>query len=220
MMITPFIQGFGTGGGLIVAIGAQNAFVLSQSVRGNHHVVIALICILCDAVFITAGVAGVGASVSAHPTLSQWVTWGGAGFLFVYGCGSLRSAIKGGNLKGGNLKGGNLDTSDQAIRSLGAAILTTLAVTLLNPHFYLDTVILLGGISSRFHGDNRLIFWAGAVSASTLWFTCLSLGGQLLAPVFRKRIAWRILDTSVCATMWIIAISLIMHGIPDTQAII
>ena len=205
MMIAPFIQGFGAGGGLIVAIGAQNAFVLSQGVRGNHHVIIALICIFCDAVFITAGVAGIGGTVSANPALAQWVAWGGAGFLFVYGCGSLRSAIR----------GGILETSDRAVLSLGAAILTTLAVTLLNPHFYLDTVILLGGISSRFHGENRLLFWAGAVSASTLWFICLSLGGQMLAPIFRKQISWRILDTLVWATMWIIAASLIMHGSPD-----
>ncbi len=204
-MITPFIQGFGAGGGLIVAIGAQNAFVLSQGVRGNHHVVIALICILCDAVFITAGVAGIGGTVSANPALAQWVAWGGAGFLFVYGCGSLRSAVR----------GGCLETSDRAVLSLGAAILTTLAVTLLNPHFYLDTVILLGAISSRFHGENRLLFWAGAVSASTLWFICLSLGGQMLAPIFRKQISWRILDTLVWATMWIIAASLIMHGMAD-----
>jgi len=203
MMITPFIQGFGAGGGLIAAIGAQNAFVLSQGVRGNHHIVIALICILCDAVFITAGIAGFGGSVSAYPFLAQWVAWGGAGFLFVYGCGSLRSAIRGGSLL----------TSDRAVLSLGAAILTTLAVTLLNPHFYLDTVILLGGISSRFHGENRLLFWAGAVSASTIWFLCLSLGGQMLAPVFRKQISWRILDTMVWATMWFIALSLVTHGI-------
>jgi L-lysine exporter family protein LysE/ArgO len=203
-MITPFIQGFGASGGLIVAIGAQNAFVLSQGVRGNYHMVIALTCIVCDAVFITAGIAGVGASVSANPSLAQWVTWVGAGFLFIYGCGSLRSAIQ----------GGSLDTSDRAVKSLGAAIITTLAVTLLNPHFYLDTVILLGGISSHFHGENRLLFWAGSVSASTLWFICLSLGGQLLAPVFRKKIAWRILDSLVCLTMWSIALSLIMHGIP------
>jgi L-lysine exporter family protein LysE/ArgO len=204
MMITPFIQGFGASGGLIVAIGAQNAFVLSQGVRCNHHVVIALICIFCDAVFITAGIAGIGGTVSADPSLSRWVIRGGAGYLFIYGCGSLRSAIR----------GGSLETSDRAVLSLGAAILTTLAVTLLNPHFYLDTVVLLGGISSRFHGENRLLFWAGAVSASTLWFICLSLGGQLLAPVFRKEIAWRILDTFVWATMWIIAASLIMQGIP------
>jgi L-lysine exporter family protein LysE/ArgO len=205
MMIAPFIQGFGAGGGLIVAIGAQNAFVLSQGVRGNHHVIIAFICILCDAIFITAGVVGIGGSVSANPALAQWVAWGGAGFLFVYGCGSLRSAVK----------GGSLETNGRTVLSLSAAILTTLAVTLLNPHFYLDTVILLGSISSRFHGENRLLFWAGAVSASTLWFICLSFGGQLLAPIFRKQISWRILDTLVWATMWIIAASLIMHGTPD-----
>ncbi len=204
MMITPFLQGFGASGGLIVAIGAQNAFVLSQGVRGNHHVVIALICILCDAVFITAGIAGVGESVSANPSLSQWVAWGGAGFLFVYGCGSLRSA----------LRGGSLETNDRDVLSLDAAIFTTLAVTLLNPHFYLDTVILLGAISGRFYGENRLLFWAGAVSASTVWFICLSLGGQMLAPIFRKQISWRILDTLVWATMWAIATSLILQRLP------
>ena len=201
-MIAPFIQGFGTGGGLIAAIGAQNAFVLSQAVRRNHHLTIALICILCDAVFITAGVAGFGTAVSANPTLSQPVAWGGAGFLFFYGWGSLRSA----------LRGGSLDSSDQAVRSLKAVIITTMAVTLLNPHFYLDTVILLGGVSSQFHGESRLYFWIGAVTASTLWFISLSLGGQMLAPLFKKQISWRILDSLVCATMWTIAVMLVMHG--------
>jgi len=204
MSITPFLQGFGASGGLIVAIGAQNAFVLSQGVRGNHHLVVAMLCIFCDAVFITAGVAGVGGAVSANPSLGQWVAWGGAGFLFLYGCGSLRSA----------LKGGNLETSDQAALSLGAAIATTFAVTLLNPHFYLDTVVLLGGISSRFYGDNRLFFWAGALCASTLWFICLSLGGRMLAPLFNKQISWRILDSLVWVTMWTIAASLILQKTP------
>jgi L-lysine exporter family protein LysE/ArgO len=202
-MITPLIQGFGTGGGLIVAVGAQNAFVLSQGVRRNHHLVIALICIICDAVFISAGVAGFGGVVSNNPTLSQWVTWGGAGFLVFYGWGSLRSA----------LRGGCLDTRAQAVRSLRAAIVTTLAVTLLNPHFYLDTVILLGGVSSQFSGESRLYFWIGAVSASTLWFISLSFGGQMLAPLFRKEISWRILDSLVCVTMWAIAVSLMRHGV-------
>lgn len=202
-MTASFLQGFGIGGGLIVAIGAQNAFVLSQGVRRNHHLVIAAICIICDAIFITAGVAGFGSVIAASTTLSHWVAWGGAGFLFVYGLGSLRSA----------LKGGRLDTNDQAVRSLRAAIIATLAVTLLNPHFYLDTVVLLGSVSSQFQGDHRLYFWTGAVSASTLWFISLSLGGQMLAPLFRKQISWRILDTLVCATMWTIAGSLVMHGI-------
>ena len=202
-MITPFLQGFGTGGGLIVAIGAQNAFVLSQGVRRNHHVIVALICIICDAVFITAGVAGFGTAVSSSHTLSQWIAWCGAGFLFFYGLGSLRSAFR----------GGKMDTNDQALRPLRAAIFATLAVTLLNPHFYLDTVILLGGVSSQFKGESRLFFWFGAVSASTLWFISLSLGGQMLAPLFKKQLSWRILDSLVCATMWTIAVSLIMHGV-------
>jgi L-lysine exporter family protein LysE/ArgO len=209
-MITPFFQGFGIGGGLIVAIGAQNAFVLSQSVRRNHHVIIALICILCDAIFITAGVAGFGATVSTNPSFSRWVTWAGAGFLTFYGWRSLRSV----------LQGVSLDSSDRTVRSLKAAIATTLAVTLLNPHFYLDTVILLGGVSSQFHAANRLTFWAGAVSASTLWFICLSLGGRMLAPLFKKQISWRILDSLVCATMWTIAVSLILHGTNITASCI
>ena len=188
---------------VIVAIGSQNAFVLSQGVRRNHHCIIALICIICDAVFISAGVTGFGRAVSTSSTLSQWVAWGGAGFLLFYGFGSLRSAIG----------GGSMVTGDQTLRTLKAAIITTLAVTLLNPHFYLDTVILLGGVSSQFHGKSRLFFGIGAVSASTLWFISLSLGGQMLAPLFQKPISWRILNSLVCATMWTIAVSLIMHGV-------
>ena len=126
-MITPFLQGFGTGGGLIAAIGAQNAFVLSQGVRKNHHLAVALICIMCDMVFITAGVAGVGSFVSGNPVFSQWVTWGGAGFLIFYGFGAFCSALKGGRLEAG----------DKTARSLGTVVIATLAVTLLNPHFYL-----------------------------------------------------------------------------------
>ena len=205
MLATSFIQGFGTSAGLIIAIGAQNAFLLSQSIRGNHHLVILAICILCDGVFITVGVAGVGAAISAHASLSQWVTWGGAAFLVIYGYRSLRSAIRGGSLK----------TNEQTAQSLKSIIVTTLAVTLLNPHFYLDTVVLLGGISSQFSGDMRKIFWLGAISASTLWFLCLGLGGGMLAPLFRTKRAWRILDLLICATMWLIAVSLILNGVSE-----
>ncbi len=200
-MITPFIKGFATGGGLIVAIGAQNAFVLSQGVRRNHQLTVALICIICDVLLISAGVAGFGTAVSASPTLSQLAAWGGAVFLFFYGLRSMRSA----------LRGGQLDTNDQMVTTLKAAVITTLAVTLLNPHVYLDTVILLGSVSSRLRADSRLYFWSGAVSASTLWFAGLSLGGRMLAPLFKKQISWRILDSMVCVTMWTMAVSLILH---------
>lgn len=200
MMFSSFIQGVGVGGGLIVAIGAQNAFVLSQGIQGNHHLVVALTCILCDVVFISAGIAGIGTTIATHPSLVHWATMGGAGYLFVYGLLSLRSAIR----------GGSLDTNERAVRSQGGAIGATLAVTLLNPHFYLDTVILLGGISSGFHEENRLLFWTGAVSASIIWFSCLSFGGRLLAPVFRMRLSWRILDSFVCLTMWSVALSIVL----------
>ena len=207
-MIAPYIQGFCTGGGLIVAIGAQNAFVLSQGVRKNHHLTIALICILCDFIFISLGVAGFGAVLSTNPFLSQLAALGGAVFLFIYGLGSLRSA----------LNGGDLETDDQTARSLKAVIAATLAVTLLNPHFYLDNVILMGSLSSRFYGESRFYFWAGAVTASTVWFIGLSLGGQMLAPLFRKWISWRILDSLVCATMWTIALSLVAPMISKQMA--
>jgi L-lysine exporter family protein LysE/ArgO len=201
----PFFQGFGTGGGLIVAIGAQNAFVLTQGVRGNHPLIVALICILCDVLFISAGIAGVGTAVATRPALTLWVAWGGAGFLLFYGWGSLRSAIR----------GGSLTAADRPPLSLRAAVFTTLAVTLLNPHFYLDTVVLLGGLSSQFRGQSRLLFWAGAISASIIWFISLSLGGRMLAPLFSRQISWRILDSLVCLTMWGIAASLVMTaGLP------
>lgn len=200
-MITTFWQGFGISAGLIIAIGAQNAFVLSEGIRGRYCLAVALVCILCDVIFITVGVAGVGRAISTVSSLAQWTAWGGACFLLVYGWRSMYSAVR----------GGNLDGSDRGINSVTAAILMTLAVTLLNPHFYLDTVVLLGGISSRFAGEDRLLFWAGAVSASTVWFVCLSCGARALAPFFTKPVSWRILNTVVGITMWMIAGSLILH---------
>jgi len=109
--------------------------------------------------------------------------------------------------------GGSLESDNTAVQSLRTAIITTLAVTLLNPHFYLDTVVLFGDVSSQFSGGNRLFFWVGAVTASTLWFVCLSLGGRMLAPLFKKQISWRILDSLVCVTMWAISVSLITNEI-------
>lgn len=199
MLLTSFLQGFGASGGLIVAVGAQNAYVLSQGVRGNHHLLIALICILCDGIFISVGIAGVGASIASNPELTRIVTYLGAVFLFVYGATSLRSAFR----------GSSLCTTDATVTTVQTAIITTLAVTLLNPHFYLDTVLLLGAISSKYQGDNRLLFWIGAVLASTLWFISLSLGSRKLAPLFKRQTAWRILDTTVALVMWAIAISLV-----------
>ena len=198
-MLLTFLKGFSVGSGLIIAIGAQNAFVLSHGVRKNHYIIIPLICAVCDALLIAFGVTGIGTIIASNKVLSLIAGIGGSGFLFIYGICSFRSAIK----------GGSLSTNTKAELSLKATILTTLAVTLLNPHVYLDTVILLGSISSQFKQPGHIFFGAGAVTASFAWFFSLSLGGKMLAPLFIKESSWRILDTLVGITMWVIALSVL-----------
>lgn len=201
--MTPYIQGFGVGGGLIVAIGAQNAFVLTQGVRRNHHLAVALVCILCDVVLIGLGVTGVGTAVASSPMLGRVAAWGGAAFLLWYGLGAFRSAWQGGSMSVGEAEG----------ETLGRTLLLTLAVTLLNPHVYLDTLLLMGSVSGQFGSPDRYIFGMGAMTASAAWFLILSLGGQMLAPAFRRPTTWRILDFLVGLTMWTIAASLIRSAL-------
>ena len=203
MTMMPFVQGFGLGGSLIVAIGAQNAFVLSQGVRRNRPVTIALVCACCDSVLILLGITGVGTFVASNPLLGYFTLWGGVLFLAWYGAVALRSAWK----------GHYLESDVNEVPTMRAVITATLAITLLNPHVYLDTLILLGSISSQFQGMHRLVFGAGAMVASFLWFFSLSLGAGFLAPVFRKRLAWRVLDSVVCVVMWSIAASLVLSKV-------
>jgi L-lysine exporter family protein LysE/ArgO len=207
-MLGPFIQGAGTGAGLIIAIGAQNAFVLSQGVRGRYPVLIPLICWMCDVVLILAGAAGLGGLLVANPRWMRLAAWGGALFLTGYGFRSLRSACS----------GGRLEDNAAAVSSLRMAILTTLAVTLFNPHVYIDTVVLLGSLSAQYAADGRYYFASGAISASFAWFFSLSLGARLLAPLFRRPLAWRVLDSAVCLTMWSIAVSLVYRDLLPAAA--
>lgn len=193
-------QGVGTGAGLIIAIGAQNAFVLSQGVRKQHNWLVAFICSFCDAGLIFLGAAGVGTAVASNQLLKEVAGWGGALFLFYYGFSALRAAV------GDEILG---DNCDEKYSSRWAVTMATLAVTLLNPHVYLDTLVLIGSLSGQFEGEGRFLFAFGASSASLLWFFTLSLGGVILAPVFRNRTAWRILDVFVCITMWFIAIQIL-----------
>lgn len=201
-MLLTFLKGFGTGSGLIIAIGAQNAFVLSQGVKKRHYIIIPLICAICDALLIALGVTGIGTLIASSKTLSMVAGIGGSLFLFIYGIGSFKSAYNGGILSSGEI----------AKNTLKSAILTTLAVTLLNPHVYLDTIILLGSLSSQFQTPGHLYFGAGAMLSSFAWFFSLSLGGKMLAPLFSKELSWRILDTLVGATMWVIAYS-VLNGL-------
>lgn len=198
-MFIPYIEGFAVGAGLIIAIGAQNAFVLSQGIRKNHHVLVAAICFFCDAVLIFAGVAGVGRAVAANPLLQKGAAWAGVVFLLVYGAKALKAAM-------GN---DGLQAKRCGMLSLKEIVATTLAITLFNPHVYLDTVVLLGSISSQFPLNERYIFALGACSASCIWFFSLGLGGTLLAPMFEKPGAWRVLDLFVCGSMWTVAVLLL-----------
>ena len=194
-----FWQGLGLGAGLIIAIGAQNAFVLRQGLKKQHVFLVAFVCTLCDAALITLGVAGFGSVVSSRPLLTQAAAWGGAVFLFIYGLRAFWAVFK---VRGLEAQGG-------AALSGRDAVLTTLGVSLLNPHVYLDTVVLLGGIGGQFTGQSRVFYGVGAVTASGLWFFGLAYGATRLGPLFRRPLSWRILDALIGVIMWRIAFSLV-----------
>jgi len=192
-------QGFALSFGLIVAIGAQNVFVLTQGARGHRPWLVAGVCTLCDGLLISAGVGGVGLTVSRTPLASSLLALGGVLFLVLYGLRAMQNALRGETL--------GLELAAPT-PSVGAIVLAALGVSLLNPHALLDTVVLIGGLSARLDAPGRLSFGMGAVLASALWFFSLSLGGRLLAPVLREPVAWRVLDAIVCLTMWVLAAGL------------
>lgn len=201
-MLTPLIQGFSLGASLIIAIGSQNAFVLRQGLKKEYVFTICTICFLCDALLIFLGVGGVGSLVASSQDLMLIARLGGASFLFFYGARSFRSALKPETLE--------VDSSHNSSSSLTWAIATTLALTLLNPHVYLDTVILLGSIAGQFPEKQRATFAIGAACASMVWFYGIGYGSRILTPFFRKKIAWKILDAVIGAVMWGIAGSLLL----------
>jgi L-lysine exporter family protein LysE/ArgO len=194
------LAGFTLGFSLILAIGAQNAFVLRQGLRREHVLPIVLTCALSDALLIAAGVAGFGALARALPWLEPVMRYGGAAFLLVYGARAFLAAWRGGEA----LQAG------QAAGSLRKALLTCLALTWLNPHVYLDTVVLLGSISAQY--DRPALFAAGAMLASGVFFFMLGYGARMLAPWFARPAAWRVLDIVVGLVMWAIAAKLLWNG--------
>lgn len=200
-MLVAFATGFGTGFSLILAIGAQNAFVLRQGLLRSHVFWICLVCALSDALLICAGVAGMGTVAAAVPWLLDALTWGGAAFLFVYGAIALRRAFRPEGLR----------ANGSERLSLRAALAVTLAFTWLNPHVWLDTVGLIGAISTSFSGHAaKTAFAAGATVASFVFFFGLGYGARLLAPVFERPQAWTVLDTAIALVMWTIAASLVL----------
>ncbi len=195
------LQGFGLGAGLIIAIGAQNAFVLRQGLKRQHLFVTASISTLCDAILILLGVGGLGAVIASIPALTIIATWGGALFLLFFGLRSFRSAMVKSALDAGK-------ASAQPVHP-GGAILAVLAFSLLNPHVYLDTVVLVGSVGAHYQANERVSFALGAMLASCTWFFGLAYGAAWLAPLFQRPLAWRILDSIVGCIMWTIAASLI-----------
>ena len=196
-------RGFALGLGLIVAIGAQNAFVLERGLARNHVLAVVLVCTLADAALIAAGVAGLGTLITGAPDIVRLVTLGGAAFLAVYAVLALRRAFHPDAMA---VRGARL-------MSRRAAIGVVLGLTFLNPHVYLDTVVLLGSLSARYgEASARTAYAGGAMIASAVWFVALGYGARLLAPVFVRPAAWRILDVSVAAVMALLSITLLMSA--------
>ncbi len=200
-MLPIFTAGFALSFSLILAIGAQNAFVLRQGIRRLHVAPVVALCCASEAILIFAGVAGFGLIAEAAPWAIEAMRWGGAAFLVVYGLRSLYGAL----------------TSDDALKtegapqqSLAAALGTTLILTWANPHVYLDTVGLLGAVGATY-GDGRWIFGAGALTASCVFFLILGYGARALAPVFARPKAWMWLDVIVGVTMLALAAKLALN---------
>ena len=200
-VLGPAIAGFLLGASLIIAIGAQNAFILRQGLLRSHVFVLCLICALSDALLIAAGVAGLGAVIARSPVLIAAVTLCGAIFLAVYAALALRRVFDPHGLSAAN----------KGETRLGAAILTCLAFTFLNPHVYLDTVLLVGGLSAQYEGAARAAFAAGAMLAAFTWFYVLGYGARLLRPFFERPAAWRVLDSIIALVMSGLSLSLLWH---------
>jgi len=198
-VLSAAISGFLLGASLIIAIGAQNAFILRQGLLRQHVFILSLICAASDALLIAAGVAGLGTLIAQSPRLIMAVTVGGALFLFTYATIAFRRAMKPEVLKAAK--------SGEA--RLWPAIAACLAFTFLNPHVYLDTVVLLGGLSAAYEGQARLAYGLGAATASFVWFFGLGYGARLLEPVFARPAAWRVLDLLIGLVMAAIGLSLL-----------
>ena len=192
--------GFALGFSLILAIGAQNAFVLRQGLRRAHVFAVCMTCALSDALLITAGVTGIGALTEAAPWFEPAMRYGGAAFLIWYGARSFRAAWRATD---------TLEAAPTGPAGLAAALGTALALTWLNPHVYLDTVVLLGAVSAQY--PDRMGFALGAICASFVFFFSVGYGARLLVPLFVRPRAWQVLDALVGATMWLIAWQLIVY---------
>ncbi|WP_446224789.1 LysE/ArgO family amino acid transporter [Nocardia sp. IBHARD005] len=195
------LSGLGFGLSLIVAIGAQNAFVLRQGVRGQHVLPVIAVCALSDIVLIGAGVAGFGTVVESFPAVLTVARYAGAAFLVGYALLAARRALGSSAL---------IAEAAGASVAVGASVLTCLALTWLNPHVYLDTLVLLGSFASTYAWPDRWFLAAGAMLASVIWFIALGYGARRLGPLFARPIAWRVLDWLIAVVMLALAVGLLL----------
>jgi L-lysine exporter family protein LysE/ArgO len=198
-MFAATVQGLLLGGSMIIPIGAQNSHILNQGIKRNHHIMTATICILCDVLLIGAGVFGGGKLLGSNQIILMVITLAGVTFLLAYGAMSFKNAWQYQYKQA--LEGG-------AVKSRKMVILATLAVTLLNPHVYLDTVVVLGSIGAKFSEQNRMAFAAGTMLASVLWFYGLALGAASFSQWLCQPKVQRCIDITVGCIMWILAYSL------------
>ena len=203
MLIAPLFQGLFLGGGLIIAIGAQNAYVIRIGVMGRHVFAVTTACFLIDAGLIWVGAAGLGSVIADSPWLSRIAAWGGAAFLIVYGARAGWAVIRPKPYDWGS------DTGGPGSGRKGA-VAAALGFSLLNPHVYLDTVVLIGSVAAQFEAAGRISFAVGAAIASALWFYGIGYGAALAAPFFRTDMGARLLDACVWVIMWAVAGTLIM----------
>lgn len=206
-MLAAGLEGFFLSIGLIMAVGPQNAYVLRQGLRHRHVGAVTTTCFLSDAFLITLGVMGAGEVIEGNVWLKNWLGWGGVVFLLWFALKSARSA-----LKPEGLSEAVLDKAAEGVagKGLWVAVLHTLAFTFLNPWVYIDTMVLVGGVSVKFVSEaGRLVFLAGAIAGSFVWFYCLGYGAKFATPWFQKPTTWRVLDSVVTLVMLGVAASLI-----------
>ncbi|HHX8343786.1 TPA: LysE/ArgO family amino acid transporter [Vibrio alginolyticus] len=197
MSLWVLLQGFGLGASMIIPIGAQNAYVLNQGIKRNHHLTTATICSVLDMIFISLGIFGGGAILSQNEILLMSVTLGGIAFLSFYGLLSLKSAFK--------PESESESKGEIVARGRRTVILGALAVTVLNPHLYLDTVVILGSIGGQFEGHDRIAFALGTILASFVWFYTLSIGAAKLGPTLSKPKVKKTIDIAIAMMMFTIA---------------
>ncbi|TNE62662.1 MAG: amino acid transporter [Alphaproteobacteria bacterium] len=203
------VEGFMVSIGLLVAIGPQNAYLLRQGLKHQHVGAIATVCFISDMALIIMGVLGVGRFVAESPTLAAWLGWGGVAFLLWFAFRNIRSAMHPDVMTDARMADA---AGDAAGKGVGIAILHALAFTWLNPWVYVDTMVLVGGVSTKYDGDlARISFCIGASVASGVWFYGLGYGAKKAAPLFKKQITWRVLDSVIAVIMLGVAFLLLRH---------